>query len=164
METVTSGKVPGVNQGLLEIVAMFDQFRTKFTHRPVFLDRVAEGNDDGCRDAGETGRQGDALAVIAPGCSDDSRNIGLACLELLHVDEPTTDLESADPGVVFMLDPDFSAAAPAEQRPVVKGGLADVTAHNPLGRLQGLERGHGLFSTMMASRAMVRRSTSSAVL
>ena len=59
--------------------------------------------------------------MIAARRGDDAAYLA-AFLAHVHVDEPAADLEGADGGVVFMLDPDFAAYFLGKQWPCVLGG------------------------------------------
>src|SRR5579871_5051757 len=109
MQIVALGQRQRIFVSRLEVVTVLDQAPAKGRHRPVLFDAVAVRNDDRRRQP-EPGRGiGDALAVIAAGRGDHSGELRLAAFELVEIDEPAAQFESADRGVVLMLDPQLGA-------------------------------------------------------
>jgi len=99
------------------------QLAAEAAHGSVLFPRVANRYDDQRLHAQGTRCHGQALTMIAPGGGDDALNLGPCAFEPVQKGDTAADLESTGRGMVFMLDPDRTAQARAEQRPgILRGG------------------------------------------
>lgn len=108
-----------------------------------FLRVIAVRHHDDGTQAILTGGEGDGLAMVAGGGGDDAPGVRFAAFQLVQVDQPAADLEGADRGVVFMLQPELAAQALLQQRPAQGRGFADVGPDQGLGGFDLGEGGQG---------------------
>src|ERR1700737_1905033 len=134
----------GLHAGGLKILSVFDQARTESPHRAIFLDRIAMRHEDRHRHAIAARRESETLAVIAPGCRDQSGGVRPLALQAINIDEPATHLESAGRRVVLMLDDDSGAKPLGQQRPRVRRRRRHPRAYDALRALQLLQIKHRL--------------------
>src|SRR5262249_17510432 len=103
----------------VEISTELDHGRAESAHGGVLVHRVAMWDVDRRCDARPGRRERDGLTMIAARRRDDPGYCGLRALQIVHVDDPATDLEGAGRRVVLVLHPHFAPGALGKEWPGV---------------------------------------------